>query len=217
MGFLRFFNFQRQIILFFVSLALTIFLWLTVGLVWAWIPLLVVIILLTKHILIGTVNGAALKMQEGDAEGADKLLNYTFKPSWLQFGYHGMYYFMKSTIAMQKGDTKKAESLTYKVLTMKIADDFKGMAYLQLINVQAMQLQRDPKNLLIVNKIKELHAKTKKLNITTPQVKEQLAQVDMMLKGDHESQRKMQSSGKGGMKAMMQQGFMKRSPGKRRK
>lgn len=217
MGFLRFFTFQIQVILFFVSVALTIFLWITVDFVWAWIPLLVAVILLAKHLLIGTVNGAALKMQEGNIDGADKLLNYIFKPSWLQFGYHGMYYFVKSTIAMQKGDVKKAESLTYHALSLKIADDFKAMAYLQLINVQAMQLQRDPKNLLIINRIKELHAKTKKLNITTPQVKEQLDQVDVMLKGDHEMQRKMQSSGKGGMKAMMQQGFMKRSPGKRRK
>jgi hypothetical protein len=180
-------------------------------------PLLIVIVLLTKHLLIGTVNGAAMKMQEGDADGADKLLNYTFNPSWLQFGYHGMFYFMRSTIAMQKGDTKKAEALTNKVLSMKIADDFKGMAYLQLINIQAMQLQRDPKNLIVINKIKELHAKTKKLNITTPQVKEQLAQVDMMLKGDHDMQRKMQTPGKGGMKTMMQQGFMKRSPGKKKR
>jgi hypothetical protein len=217
MGFIRFFTFQRQLILFFFSLALTIFLWVTVGLVWAWMPLLIVIVLLTKHLLIGTVNGAAMKMQEGDADGADRLLNYTLNPSWLQFGYHGMFYFMKSTIAMQKGDTKKSELLTNKVLTMKIADDFKGMAYLQLINIQAMQLQRDPKNLLVRNKIKELHAKTKKLNITTPQVKEQLAQVDMMLNNEQEMQRKMQTPGKGGMKTMMQQGFMKRSPGKKRK
>jgi hypothetical protein len=216
MGFIKFFTFQRQVILFFLCLGLTIFLWPTVSLAWAWMPLLVVIILLTKHLLIGTVNGAAMKMQEGDADGADRLLKYTIKPSWLQFGYHGMFYFMKSTIAMQKGDTKKAESLTNHVLTMKIADDFKGMAYLQLININAMQLQRDPKNMIIINRIKELHAKTKKLNITTPQVKEQLAQVDMMLKGDHEMQRKMQSSGKGGMKSMMQQGFMKRNTGKRR-
>ena len=216
MGFIKFFTFQRQVILFFLCLGLTIFLWPTVGLAWAWMPLLVVIILLTKHLLIGTVNGAAMRMQEGDADGADRLLKYTIKPSWLQFGYHGMFYFMKSTIAMQKGDTKKAETLTNHVLTMKIADDFKGMAYLQLINIHAMQLQRDPKNLIVINRIKELHAKTKKLNITTPQVKEQLAQVDMMLKGDHEMQRKMQSSGKAGMKSMMQQGFMKRNPGKRR-
>ena len=216
MGFIKFFTFQRQVILFFLCLGLTIFLWPTVGLAWAGMPLLVVIILLTKHLLIGTVNGAAMRMQEGDADGADRLLKYTIKPSWLQFGYHGMFYFMKSTIAMQKGDTKKAETLTNHVLTMKIADDFKGMAYLQLININAMQLQRDPKNLIVINRIKELHAKTKKLNITPPQVKEQLAQVDMMLKGDHEMQRKMQSSGKGGMKSMMQQGFMKRNPGKRR-
>jgi hypothetical protein len=217
MGFLRFFTFDKQVILFGVSLALTVFLWLTVGFAWAWIPLLIVIILLTKHILIGTVNGAAMKMQEGDADGAEKLLKYTFKPSWLQFGYHGMYYFMQSTIAMQKGDVKKAEVLTNKVLNMKVADDFKAMAYLQLINISAMQLQRDPKNQIVINRIKELHAKTKKLNISTPQVKEQLDQVDLMLKGEHQGQRKMAAPGKGGMKSMMQQGFMKRSSGRKKR
>ncbi len=217
MGFIRFFTFQRQIILFFLSVALTVFLWVTpnVGLAWAWIPLLIVIILLTKHFLIGTVNGAAMKMQEGDINGAEKLLKYTLTPSWLQFGYHGMFYFLKSTIAMQKGDVKKAETLTNHVLTMKIADDFKGMAYLQLININAMGLQRDPKNKVLLNKIKDLYAKTKKLNITTPQVKEQLAQVDMMLKGEHQMQKG--AVGKGGAKAMMQQGFMKRTNSKKRK
>lgn len=217
MGFLRFFTFDKQVILFGVSLALTVFLWLTVGFAWAWITLLIVIILLTKHILIGTVNGAAMKMQEGDADGAEKLLKYTLKPSWLQFGYHGMYYFMQSTIAMQKGDVKKAEVLTNKVLNMKVADDFKAMAYLQLINISSMQLQRDPKNQIVINRIKELHAKTKKLNISTPQVKEQLDQVDLMLKGEHQGQRKMATPGKGGMKSMMQQGFMKRSSGRKKR
>jgi cystathionine gamma-synthase len=81
---------------------------------------------------------------------------------------------------MQKGDVKKAEVLTNKVLNMKVADDFKAMAYLQLINISSMQLQRDPKNQIVINRIKELHAKTKKLNISTPQVKEQLDQVDLM-------------------------------------
>jgi hypothetical protein len=216
-SFIQFFTFQRQVILFAVCTVLTVLLWFTVGFVWAWIPLLFVIVLLTKHLLIGTVNGAAMKLQTGDIAGAEKLLSYTLKPSWLQFGYHGMYYFMLSTVAMQKGETKKAEALTNKVLGMKVADDFKGMAYLQLINLSAMQLQRDPKNQIVLNRIKELHQKTKKLNITTPQVKEQLNQVDMMLKGgDPEMQKKMAGPGKGGMKAMMQQGFMKRNPGKRR-
>jgi hypothetical protein len=216
LNFIQFFTFQRQVILFFTSLILTVFLWATVGFVWAWIPLLFVVILLTKHILIGTVNGAAMKMQVGDVDGAEKLLKYTFMPSWLQFGYHGMYFFMHSTIAMQRGDIKKAETLTNKVLAMKVADDFKAMGYLQLINICSMQLQRDPKNQILLNRIKELHQKTKKLNVSTPQVKEQLNQVEMMLKGDHEMQRKMAASGRGGMKTMMQQGFMKRSSGKKR-
>jgi hypothetical protein len=217
LSFFQFFTFQRQVILFAVCTVLTVLLWTTVGFSWAWIPLLFVIILLSKHILIGTVNGAAMKMQTGDIVGAEKLLKYTLNPSWLQFGYHGMYYFMLSSIAMQKGENKKAEALTNKVLGMKIADDFKGMGYLQLINLSALQLQRDPKNQIVINRIKELHQKAKKLNITTPQVKEQLNQVEMMLKGgDPEMQKKMAGTGKGGMKAMMQQGFMRRNPGKKR-
>jgi hypothetical protein len=217
-GFIQFFTFQRQVILFFACVFLSVLLWVLphVGFAWAWIPLLIVLILGIKHILIGTVNTAALQLQEGDIAGAEKLLKYTLKPSWLQFGYHGMYYFIQSTILMQKGEQKAAEALTHKVLQMNMADDFKAMAYLQLINMAALQLQRDPKNQLLLKNIKDYHQKAKKLNISTQQVKEQLQQVDMMLKGDTDMQRKMMAPGKGGMKSMMQQGFMKRGTGKRR-
>src|SRR5690606_35282818 len=104
LGFIRFFTFERQVILFALCFVLSVVLIITTGFAWAWMPLIFVILLPVKHFLIGTVNGAAMKMQMGDVDGAERLLKYVIKPSWLQFGYHGMYYFIKSSVAMQKGD-----------------------------------------------------------------------------------------------------------------
>lgn len=216
LGFLRFFTFQRQVILFALSTVLTVVLWTTVGFAWAWIPLLFVIILLTKHFLIGTVNSAAMKLQIGDPDGAERVLKYTFTPSWLQFGYHGMFYFLQSGIAMQKGELKKTEALAYKALKMKVPDDIKGMLHIQLINVYGMYQKSNPNNKKFVMKMKEQLQKAKKLNISNPQVRENIKEIDQMLKGTHEQQRKMMKGGKKGMRGQMNQGFMKRG-GSRKK
>jgi hypothetical protein len=216
-GFLRFFTFQRQLVLFALSLVLTVYLWATVGFAWAWIPLLVLIILLTKHFLIGTVNGAAMKLQMGDPDAAEKLLKYTFNPSWLQFGYHGMYYFLQSGIAMQKGELKKTEALAHKAMKLKVPDDIKGMLHIQLINVYGMYQKNNPNNKKYMMMMKEQLQKAKKLNISNPQVRENIKEIDLMLKGQHQQQKQMMKGGKKGMRGQMNQGFMKRGGRKKRR
>lgn len=219
LSFIQFFTFQRQLILFFACLALTLGLWPTVGFAWAWMPLLVVIILLVKHFLIGTVNAAAMKMQIGDTEGAEKVLAYTFKPEWLQFGYHGMYYFIRSGLALQKGETKKCEKLANQAMKLDLPDDIRGMLYLQLINVQGMYAQKmttETQRRPYVMKMKEYLETAKKLNINNPQVKENIKEIDLMLKGQHQMQRQAMKGGRGGMKGQMQ-GYMKRGGGRKRR
>lgn len=217
LNFIRFFTFERQVILFVVSLVLSIVLLITSGIAWAWMPLIFVIFLPVKHFLIGTVNGAAMKMQMGDLEGAEKTLKYVVKPSWLQFGYHGMFYFLKSSIALQKSELKKAENLANKALALKLPDDMKAMAYLQLININGMYQKQYPQNKTFLPKIKELLQKAKKLNVQNSMIRDNITEVSQMLKGEHEMQKKMATPGKGGNKSMMQQGFMKRGGGKKRK
>lgn len=216
-NFIRFFTFERQVILFVVSLILSVVLLITSGFAWAWMPLIFVVLLPVKHILIGTVNGAAMKMQTGDMLGAERVLKYVLKPSWLQFGYHGMFYFLKSSIALQKSELKKAEALANQALALKLPDDMKAMAYLQLININGMYQKQSPQSKIFLPKIKELLVKAKKLNVQNQMIRDNINEVDSMLKGEHEMQKKMATPGKGGMKSMMQQGFMKRGGGKKRK
>ncbi|WMX13090.1 MULTISPECIES: hypothetical protein [unclassified Aureispira] len=205
-NFLRFFTIERQFILFIVSLIAIVGLHSWAGFAGSWLPILIVIILVAKHLLIGTVNAAAMKMQQQDFDGAEKLLSYTFKPSWLRFTYHGMYYWIKSTLAFQRKDFKEAERLSNIALGLDLQDDFKAMIYLQLINIYGSRNNR--------MKVKELYQKAKKLNITQELVKQNIQEVGLMLQGKHAEQKKMM--GKKAQRSMMNQSYMRRGRNKRR-
>jgi len=217
LGFVRFFTFERQLILFAICLAGTVLLWSTVGIAWAWMPLLVVIILLVKHLLIGTVNQSAMRMQMGRWDSAEQVLKYTIRPSWLRFGYHGMYYILKSRMALQKGENRKGEALANKALSLNLQDDFKAMVYLQLISIYGNYQKNNPKNKSFMMKIKEYLQKAKKLRVSNIEIKQNIKEVEMMLKGQHQTQKKMMSGGKGGMKSAMNQGYMKRGGGRKKR
>jgi hypothetical protein len=205
-NFLRFFTIERQFILFILSLVSIFALHSWAGFAGSWFPILIVLILVAKHLLIGTVNAAAMKMQTQDFDGAERLLKYTFKPNWLRFTYHGMYYWIKSTLAFQRKDFKSAERLSNIALGLDLQDDFKAMIYLQLINIYGTKNNRI--------KVKELYQKAKKLTVTQEMVKQNIQEVGLMLQGKHSEQKKMM--GKKAQRSMMNQGYMRRSRNKRR-
>ena len=205
-NFLRLFTIERQFVLFIVSLISIVLLHSWAGFAGSWFPIIIVIALIAKHLLIGTVNAAAMKMQTQDFEGAERLLKYTFKPNWLRFTYHGMYFWIKSTLAFQRKDFKTTERLSNIALGLDLQDDFKAMIYLQLINIYGSKNNRI--------KVKELYQKAKKLTITQEMVKENVEEVGLMLQGKHSEQKKMM--GKKAQRSMMNQGYMRRSRNKRR-
>jgi len=205
-GFLRFFTIERQAILFVVSFIFLFILHAWAGFAGSWLPALIIIFLVVKHILIGTVNAAAMKMQYGDFEGAERLLKYTWKPSWLRFTYHGMYYLIKGRIEFNKKNYKEVERLTNIALKLDLQDDFKAMLYLQLINIYGMR-----KNQM---KIKEYYQLAKKLNVTQEPVKENIKEIGLMLKGKHSQQKQMM--GKKAQRSMQNNSYTKRSRNKRR-
>jgi hypothetical protein len=205
-NFLRLFTIERQFILFIVSLISIVLLHSWAGFAGSWFPIIIVVALIAKHLLIGTVNAAAMKMQTQDFEGAERLLKYTFKPNWLRFTYHGMYYWIKSTLAFQRKDFKTTERLSNIALELDLQDDFKAMIYLQLINIYGSKNNRI--------KVKELYQKAKKLTITQEMVKENVEEVGLMLQGKHSEQKKMM--GKKAQRSMMNQGYMRRSRNKKR-
>lgn len=206
MGFLRFFTIERQAILFvlsFIGIFGFHYMW---GFAGSWFPILIVLILVIKHLLIGTVNAAAMKMQMGDFDGAESILKYTLKPSWLKFGFHGAYYMMKSKIAMLRKDYKEGERLSMIALELDLQEDMKASIYLDLIGISAQRKNQA--------KAKEYLQKAKKLNVTQPMIKEKIKEVEDMLKGRHQTQKKMM--GKKAQRSMMQGGFMKRGGGRRK-
>lgn len=205
LNFFQFFTFKRQLILFAVSALAIIPMHLWAGFAGSWFPILIVLVLLIKHLLIGTVNAAAMAMQVGDFEGAENLLKYTFKPSWLRFTYHGMYYFVKSTLAFRRKDYKEAERHANTAMSLDLQDDFKAMLYLQLINIHGTRNNRV--------KVKELYEKAKKLNVSQEAVRQNIQEVGQMLKGTHPQQKKMM--GKKVQRSMMNQGYMRRNRKKR--
>lgn len=200
-GFLRFFTIERQFILFVIAAVALVPLHLWAGFAGSWISILIITILLVKHLLIGTVNAAATKMQEGDFEGAERTLNYTFKPEWLRFTYHGMYYWLKSTMAFRKKEMKESERLANIALGLELQDDFKAMIYLQLINIYGQRNNRQ--------KVKELYKKAKKLTVTQEMVRQNIVEVGQMLDGTHAQQKRMM--GKKAQRSMMNQSYMRRN------
>ena len=204
-GFFRFFTIERQFILFVIAAVALVPLHLWAGFAGSWISILILVILLVKHLLIGTVNAAATKMQEGDFEGAERTLNYTFKPEWLRFTYHGMYYWLKSTMAFRKKEMKESERLANIALGLELQDDFKAMIYLQLINIYGQRNNRQ--------KVKELYKKAKKLTVTQEMVRQNIIEVGQMLDGTHAQQKQMM--GKKAQRSMMNQSYMRRNRKKR--
>jgi hypothetical protein len=204
-GFFRFFTIERQFILFVVALVALVPLHLWAGFAGSWISILILVVLVAKHLLIGTVNAAATKMQEGDFEGAEKTLNYTFKPEWLRFTYHGMYFWLKSTLAFRRKEYKESERLANVALNLELQDDFKAMIYLQLINIYGQRNNR--------TKVKELYKKAKKLNVSQEMVRKNIVEVGQMLEGKHAQQKRMM--GKKAQRSMINQSYMRRNRKKR--
>ncbi len=199
-GFLRFFTIERQFILFVFSIVMMFVLHSWAGFAGSWFPFLIILFLVVKHLLIGTVNAAAMKLQFGDFDGAEKLLKYTIRPSWLKFTYHGMYYLIKGRIEFNKKNYKEVERLTEIALALDLQDDFRAMLYLQMINIHGMR-----KNQL---KVKEYYQKAKKLNVTQEEVRQNIAEIGQMLKGKHKTQKQMM--GKKAQRSMMGNSYMKR-------
>ena len=184
LSFVQFFTLPRQMMLFVLSLVGLVGLHLWIGFAASWIPALILIFLVVKYFILGTVNAAVMEMQMGDIDKAEKILNWTKKPSWLRFGYHGIYFMLKSQFAFQRKDYTVAEAQAEKALTLDLQDDMKAGLYLELINIQASRRN--------IPKVKELLQKSKKLNITVPQLKDKFKEVEQMLAGKHESQQQMQ-------------------------
>jgi hypothetical protein len=191
---ITFFTFERLVALFAISTVLFLGLTFTVGFAWSWFFLLIMIFLVLRYIMLGSVGAAARKLQTQDFDGADKMLGYTWKPELLQFGMHGMYYFLKGTISMQKQDFNGGAEHMKTSLKIGLPDaDSQAMAYLNLCGIEAKK----------GNKIgaKDYLDKAKKAKSTQPMIIDNIDQLDKGLKQQAPTMyQQFQMQGRGGFR-----------------
>ncbi len=161
--------------------------------------------LLASYFLLGTVQSAAMLVQETKFEEAEKRLDLTVKPEWLYKTNQAFYYMMKATLASQKRDNTAAEKWLEKAQSIELpTDNEKAMVQLQLANINAQKGKWKAAN---IN-----YKKLKELTITEPQLKAQIKEFDkvMQQQGQIKAQRRQMAGGK--KSQMMRPGGKRRRP-----
>lgn len=98
-----------------------------------WLPIFIALLTITAHFLIGPVTLMQRYIENGDVEGAQKLLKAVKYPNLLYKPIRSAYYMLKSNFSTMNEDLDQAEADIRKGLQAGVADkDFQGTAYLQL-------------------------------------------------------------------------------------
>ena len=170
---------------------------------WYGFPFLLVgLALLASYILLGTVQSAAMLVQEAKFEEAEKRLDLILKPEWLYSANRAYYNMIKGTLAASRKDNQTAESYFTKAQAIGVpSDNETAMLELQLANIAATK-----------NKWQQakIHFKNLKgLKVTEPQLKEQIQQFEKALK----QRGAIKAAGRAGMNPMrMNPGGKRRRP-----
>ena len=158
--------------------------------------------LLASYILLGTVQSAAMLVQEGKLEEADKRLNMTLKPEWLYSANRAYYNMIKGNLAAARKDHITAEKFFTEAQSIGVSSDNEtAMLELQLANIAANKNKW--------NQAKLHYKKLKGLKVTEPQLKEQIQQFEKALK----QRGAIKAAGRAGMNPMqMNPGGKRRRP-----
>ena len=166
------------------------------GFGYTWILILIGLIFLASYLLLGTVQSAATFIQASDFDGAEKRLKLTFFPNLLYVANRAVFMIMQGSILAQKQQTKEAEVLFNKALSLKLpTDNERAMVLLQLASIHAGRNNW--------NGARNYFQQAKKLKISEGMLKEQLDLFEKALanKGQMNVARSM---GKQGMQLMTQ-------------
>jgi len=137
--------------------------------------LLVGVILIVGYFLLGTVQSAAQMVQEQNFVEAEKRLDLTIKPEWLFTTNRAYYNMLKGTLAAFKKDTDSAATYFTKAQEIGLSSDNEtAMLELQMANIAASK-NKWPQAKVHLKKLKDL-------NVTEPQIKEQIQQMEKAMK-----------------------------------
>jgi tetratricopeptide (TPR) repeat protein len=99
----------------------------------AWLPFLVAILTVVAHFLIGPMTLIQKYVEDGDMEGAQKLLERVKYPNLLYKPVRSSYYMLRANVNTMSDDLDKAEADLRKSLETGMPEkEFEGTAYLQL-------------------------------------------------------------------------------------
>jgi len=116
-----------------VFIALGIFLGIKVTWWLGWLPLLIAVLMVLAHFMVGPVTIMQRYIEEGDVEGAQKLIAKVKYPNLLFKPIRSAYYMLKANFSTMNEDLDAAEAELKKGLESGSTDkDFQGTALLQL-------------------------------------------------------------------------------------
>ena len=161
------------------------------GFWWSFPFILAGLILLAGYILLGTVQSAAMTLQTGDMDAAQKRLNLTFFPNWLYTPNRAYFYMLKGTIAGNEKNYEEAEEFLVKAQKIGLpTDNEKAMVLLSLSNFRAM------KNNWAA--AENYYRQIKDLKVTEPMLKEQIKEFDKAIKQRGQANTMMRPGFRGG-------------------
>lgn len=99
----------------------------------AWLPFLVALLMITAHFLVGPMTVIQGYIEDGDMEGAEKLMKRVKYPNLLYKPVRSSYYMLRANLSTVGEDLDKAEADLKKGLESGISEkEYQGTAYLQL-------------------------------------------------------------------------------------
>ena len=166
--------------------------------------LLIGIGLLVSYIMLGTIQTSAQLLQLEQFDAAEKRLAWTWKPNWLYKTNRAMFYILKGGLAMNRQNFNEAEEYFKTAESIDLpTDDEKAMVQLQLASINAQKNKW--------NAAKRYYMNLKKLKVTQPQIKAQIAQFDMAFKNRGQLKHQ-QGGGRRGQQVMQLGKSKRRSP-----
>lgn len=170
---------------------------------WGFPLLLVFVVLVVGYLLLGTINSAAMLVQEGKVDEAEKRLALTLTPKFLYVANRAYYFMLKGTIAMSRKEMDESEMWLRKAQEVKLpSDNEKAMLELQLANIAASKGKWNQAHLHF-RKIKEL-------KITETAIKDQVKQFEKALENRGQMKAALRMGGAAG--GMMQPGGKRKRP-----
>ena len=109
--------------------------WIGISVTWwiGWIPFLIAIIMVAAHFMIGPMTLIQGYIENGDMEGAQKLMNSVKYPNLLYKPVRSSYYMLRANFSTMGEDMDAAEADLRKGLAAGMPEkEYEGTAYLQL-------------------------------------------------------------------------------------